>query len=33
MPPAPAHPATLIQRMKDDTMKGIIARTLAPALG
>jgi hypothetical protein len=33
MPPTPAHPATLIQHMKDDTMKRIIARTLAPELG
>ena len=32
MPPTPVHPATLIQHMKDDTMKGITARTLAPAL-
>jgi hypothetical protein len=33
MPPTPAHPATRIQRMKDDTMKGIVARTLAPVVG
>jgi hypothetical protein len=33
MPRTPAHPAKLIQRMKDDTMNGIIARTIAPALG
>jgi hypothetical protein len=33
MLPTLAHPARLIQRMKDDNMKGIIARTLAPVLG
>ena len=33
MPPTPAHPARLIQHMKDDKMKVIVVRTLTQALG